>query len=272
MVESFSTSGTSPCTILRARPSAMAVLPTPGSPTNSGLFFCRRHSTWMVRSTSCSRPISGIDAAALGLLVEVDAVGVERVLRLLLLLARLRGAGVLVDAAHGLGVRHAGPLGDAVADVLHGVEARHLLLLQEEGGVALALGEDGDQHVGAGDFLAAGGLHVHDGAVDDALEAGGGLGLGGPLQEQRGELVVDVFGDAGAQPVDVDRAGAHDGRGVAVVEERQQEVLQRGVLVVTLVGVLEGAMQGSFKALRECGHGRPSLLFHGTLQRMLVLA
>ena len=29
----LSTSGTSPSTILRARPSAMAVLPTPGSPT-----------------------------------------------------------------------------------------------------------------------------------------------------------------------------------------------------------------------------------------------
>ena len=59
MVESFKTSGTSPCTILRASPSAMAVLPTPGSPTNSGLFFWRRHSTWMVRITSGSRPISG---------------------------------------------------------------------------------------------------------------------------------------------------------------------------------------------------------------------
>ena len=43
----------------RARPSAIAVLPTPGSPTNSGLFFCRRHSTWMVRLISASRPISG---------------------------------------------------------------------------------------------------------------------------------------------------------------------------------------------------------------------
>ena len=36
---------------------------------------------------------------------------------------------------------------------MHGVEARHLLLLQEEGGVALALGEHRDQHVGAGHLL-----------------------------------------------------------------------------------------------------------------------
>ena len=46
-------------TILRARPSAIAVLPTPGSPTSSGLFFWRRHRTWIVRCTSASRPISG---------------------------------------------------------------------------------------------------------------------------------------------------------------------------------------------------------------------
>ena len=59
MVAFSKTSGVSPCTILRASPSAMAVLPTPGSPTRSGLFLRRRHSTWMQRSTSCSRPIKG---------------------------------------------------------------------------------------------------------------------------------------------------------------------------------------------------------------------
>ncbi len=58
-VASASTSGTLPSLILRASPSAIAVLPTPGSPTRSGLFFCRRQSTWMVRWTSLSRPISG---------------------------------------------------------------------------------------------------------------------------------------------------------------------------------------------------------------------
>ena len=35
-------SGTSPFTILVAKPSATAVLPTPGSPNNTGLFFVRR--------------------------------------------------------------------------------------------------------------------------------------------------------------------------------------------------------------------------------------
>ena len=59
MVDLASTSGTCLVTILRARPSAMAVLPTPGSPTSSGLFLVRRQRIWMQRSTSFMRPISG---------------------------------------------------------------------------------------------------------------------------------------------------------------------------------------------------------------------
>ena len=51
--------GTLPSWMRRARPSAMAVLPTPGSPTRSGLFLRRRHRTWIARSTSESRPTSG---------------------------------------------------------------------------------------------------------------------------------------------------------------------------------------------------------------------
>src|SRR6266849_4213434 len=53
-------------------------------------------------------------------------------------------------------------LGEAVRDVVDGIEARHVLLLQEIDGVALALGEHGDEHVGARHLLAAGGLDVDD--------------------------------------------------------------------------------------------------------------
>ncbi len=88
-----------------------------------------------------------VDLAVARLLVEVDAVCVKRVLAGFPLLAL--GRLVLVHAAHVAGLRHARPLGDPVADVLHRVEASHLLLLQEVGGVALALGEDGHEHVGA---------------------------------------------------------------------------------------------------------------------------
>ena len=52
-------SGTSPDTIRWARPSAIAVLPTPGSPISTGLFLVRRLRTWITRRISSSRPITG---------------------------------------------------------------------------------------------------------------------------------------------------------------------------------------------------------------------
>mmetsp|Transcript_39146 Transcript_39146/g.99431 ORF Transcript_39146/g.99431 Transcript_39146/m.99431 type:complete len:217 (-) Transcript_39146:160-810(-) len=52
-------SGMSPSAMRCARPSAIAVLPTPGSPMSTGLFFWRRARIWMVRSSSFARPIIG---------------------------------------------------------------------------------------------------------------------------------------------------------------------------------------------------------------------
>ena len=52
-------SGTSPDMIRVANPSIIAVLPTPGFPINTGLFFVLRVKTWTVRRISSSRPITG---------------------------------------------------------------------------------------------------------------------------------------------------------------------------------------------------------------------
>ena len=52
-------SGTWLDTMSSARPSATAVLPTPGSPMSSGLFFWRRLKTCITRSISPARPMTG---------------------------------------------------------------------------------------------------------------------------------------------------------------------------------------------------------------------
>ena len=91
----FRLSGTSPSTIRRARPSTIAVLPTPGSPMSTGLFLVRRDSTWMTRRISSSRPMTGSIFPARAVLGEVAAVLLER---LVLLLRVLRGDAVA--AAH----------------------------------------------------------------------------------------------------------------------------------------------------------------------------
>ncbi len=59
MVAPCKKSGTCSFTIKLAKPSAIAVLPTPASPTKSGLFLRRRVNTCKVRSSSESRPING---------------------------------------------------------------------------------------------------------------------------------------------------------------------------------------------------------------------
>ena len=56
---SRSSSGTLPSMIIWARPSTIAVLPTPASPRSTGLFLVRRESTWTTRSISFWRPMTG---------------------------------------------------------------------------------------------------------------------------------------------------------------------------------------------------------------------
>src|SRR5207247_761649 len=59
MRRSRSSSGTLESTTIWARPSTMAVLPTPASPKRTGLFLVRRDRTWVTRSISFCRPMTG---------------------------------------------------------------------------------------------------------------------------------------------------------------------------------------------------------------------
>ena len=72
-------------TILKASPSTMADLPTPGSPMSTGLFFLRRLRIWARRSISTSRPITGSrrpsSAARVMSLPNLSSTGVSLPLR-----------------------------------------------------------------------------------------------------------------------------------------------------------------------------------------------
>mmetsp|Transcript_40638 Transcript_40638/g.67952 ORF Transcript_40638/g.67952 Transcript_40638/m.67952 type:complete len:224 (+) Transcript_40638:2940-3611(+) len=73
--------GTSPSEMRWARPSAMAVLPTPGRPTRHGLFLLRRLRIWMTRSICLARPTTGSSwpssASFVRLLVNCSSVAVS---------------------------------------------------------------------------------------------------------------------------------------------------------------------------------------------------
>ncbi len=193
-----------------------------------------------------------IDLALTRLLVEVDAIGFERVTLLLGLVAL--GVGLLLGAAHRTRFGHAGPLGDAVADVVDRIVAGHVLLLQEIGGMALAFGKDRNEHIGTGHFLPAGRLYMDDGALNHPLETGGWLAVLIVIADQVLQLGFQIGGQAPAQLVEINVTGPHHGRGILVVDQRQEKVLECRVFVVPLVRERQGTVQRLFKTARECGH------------------
>ena len=113
---SFRLSGTSPLTMRSARPSTIAVLPTPGSPISTGLFLVRRDSTWMVRRISSSRPITGSSLPSRAACGEVARIFLQRVIGVLgrggvggaALAQRLMAAFSVLRRDAGLGQRLAG--------------------------------------------------------------------------------------------------------------------------------------------------------------------
>ncbi len=227
----------------KARPSAIAVLPTPGSPTNSGIVL-RAAAQDLDRALDLLlAPDQHIDPALTRLDVEVGAIGRERLGGLALLLRFL-----LVRASHPSLLAQTGLLGDTMSDVIDRVEARHVLFLQEEHGVRLALREQGNQHVGAGHLLPPGRLDVDGGALDDPLETGGRFGVGRALDGEAGELVVEEVHQAGPQPLDLDGARLEHRQRVLVLGQRHQKMLEGGVFVLAGVGQRQGPPQG----LLEC--------------------
>ena len=120
--------------------------------------------------------------------------------------------------------------------------------------MALALGEDRDQHIGAGHLLAARRLHMDDGALDHALEPGRRLGILVAVAHQVLELALEIGGEAAAQLVEIDIARPHHRGGVLIVDQGEQQMLERRVFVVTLIGERQGAMEGLFEIARKRWH------------------
>jgi hypothetical protein len=98
---------------------------------------------------------------------------------------------------------------------------------------------------------------VDHGALDDALEAGRRLGILVVAGDEIVELGVDVGQHGLLELIEIDIAGAHHGGGVGVVDQREQQVFERRIFVVTLVCKGQRLMQRPFEALRESRHSEP---------------
>ena len=196
-------------------------------------------------------PDQGIDIALFGFDVEINAVFRQRGFLGLTRLG-LGGFAMLFSTRNRAGLTIGWVFGDTVGDVVDGIIAGHILLLQEIGGVGFAFGKNRDQHVGAGNLSAARGLHMDGRALDHALEGGGRHGLG-PLNigDQGGEIIVDEIGKGFAQDNQIDRAGLHDAGGIGLINQREQKVLKRGEFMFAGVGKGQRAVDGLFEGGRK---------------------
>ena len=141
-----------------------------------------------------------------------------------------------------------------MADEADGIEAAHVLLLQEIDRVAVALGEQRDQHIGAGHRVLAARLHMQDRTLDHALETRGRLRVGALVRLQRLVFLFEILLHHCGQLAEIDTAGRHDLRGVLVVDQREQEVLERRIFVPTLARIGQRGVKGLFEIGGKAGH------------------
>ena len=111
-------------------------------------------------------------------------------------------------ATLGLGLFRLGALGDAMRDEIHHVQSRYPLLMQEVNRMRIFFTKNGNQHVGASDFLFAGALDMQDGALDDPLKSQRWLGIDFLGASHGWRVATDEFGELFAKVVQARRAGA----------------------------------------------------------------
>ena len=238
----LSVSGTSPLTMRCARPSTIAVLPTPGSPISTGLFLVRRCRIWMVRRISSSRPITGSSLPWRARSVRSMRVFLQR---LALAFGFLR-----VDA------------GAAAHRVDRALErlAGEAVLLQQPAGVALVVGQRQQEQFRGDELVAALGRFLV-GEVEQVAE----LARDGDLAALALDLgqALDRLGERRLEPRHGDAGAGEQRRGAAVllVEQRREQVLRLDEAVV----VAERHALGIGERLLELG--RELVETHGIVLR-----
>ena len=74
------------------------------------------------------------------------------------------------------------------------------------------------------------------------------LGIVLSVADQIVEFGVDIFDEIAPQEFEVDVAGPHDRGGILVVQKRKQQVLERGIFLPALVGIVERLVERLLEA------------------------
>ena len=81
-----------------------------------------------------------------------------------------------------------------------------------------------------------------------------GFEIFGPVGNEIIEFRFEISDQTAAQLVQIDIARAHHRCRVLIFDQREQEVFERGVFVVALVGQRQSPVERLFETARERGH------------------
>ena len=228
-------SGTSPATMRCARPSAIAVLPTPGSPISAGLFFVLRAEDLddpLDLLLAADDRIELVRARGLG---EVDAQRVDG--------RGLAGALRLLGRAGG---RRLGQDADDLVANLVQVDAQALEHARRD---ALALAHEAQQQVLGADVVVAQPARLVDGELDDPLRPRRQADLADDRPVAAPDDELDRRPDLGQLDVHVLEHARGDA--LALAHEAEQQVLGADVVVVEPLRFVLRKRQDLARAIRE---------------------
>ena len=230
-----SVSGTSPATMRWARPSTIAVLPTPGSPMRIGLFLVRRERIWISRSISRLRPMTGSSLsareAAVRSIPSWSTVGV----RVLVRPPVPALCGVLWERMRVVSVRTRSRLTPRISSTPNGD--------------ALTLADEAEEQVLRADVAVVEAARFVDGQLDDLL----GARRQADLADDRLLAAADDELDGGADLVQLDAEVVEylGGDAIALADEAEEQVLRADVVVVEALSFFLGEGQDAARSFGE---------------------
>ncbi len=141
--------------------------------------------------------------------------------------------------------------GNAVRQVIDHVQPRDVLLIQVIDRVGVFFAEDRDQNVGAGDFFPARRLHVIDRALQHPLEPQRGLRIALYIVGEHRDRGCNRLLQIAAQPGEIGATGFQDDLSRGIVQEGQQQMFDRHVLMPRLTGALVALADAVFEILAK---------------------